>query len=238
MLHVSLRRVACAAASLVALVALDASAQSATPFLGASGSTFSMPVRTIKQIRHQIAFRATLHQKYDFSCGSAAVATLLTYHYGKPVDEVAVFQWMYATGDQAKIRREGFSLLDMKRYLEHAGYQADGVRIPLDELARVGVPAIALVSDQGYRHFVVVKGLHDSRVSLGDPALGGRVVSREQFESMWVGGIFFVIRSHLEVARFNVPADWSSHLAAPVALGVTRNSMGTFSLGIPDADRF
>jgi predicted double-glycine peptidase len=237
-LHVSLRRVACAAASLVALVALDASAQSATPFLGASGSTFSMPVRTIKQIRHQIAFRATLHQKYDFSCGSAAVATLLTYHYGKPVDEVAVFQWMYATGDQAKIRREGFSLLDMKRYLEHAGYQADGVRIPLDELARVGVPAIALVSDQGYRHFVVVKGLHDSRVSLGDPALGGRVVSREQFESMWVGGIFFVIRSHLEVARFNVPADWSSHLAAPVALGVTRNSMGTFSLGIPDADRF
>lgn len=238
MLHVSLRRVACAAASLLALVALDASAQSATPFLGASGSTFSMPVRTIKQIRHQIAFRATLHQKYDFSCGSAAVATLLTYHYGKPVDEVAVFQWMYATGDQAKIRREGFSLLDMKRYLEHAGYQADGVRIPLDELARVGVPAIALVSDQGYRHFVVVKGLHDSRVSLGDPALGGRVVSREQFESMWVGGIFFVIRSHLEVARFNVPADWSSHLAAPVALGVTRNSMATFSLGIPDADRF
>jgi len=237
-LHVSLRRVACAAASLLALVALDASAQSATPFLGASGNTFSMPVRTIKQIRHQIAFRATLHQKYDFSCGSAAVATLLTYHYGKPVDEVTVFQWMYATGDQAKIRREGFSLLDMKRYLEHSGYQADGVRIPLDELARVGVPAIALVSDQGYRHFVVVKGLHDSRVSLGDPALGGRVVSREQFESMWVGGIFFVIRSHLDVARFNVPADWSSHLAAPVALGVTRNSMATFGLGIPDADRF
>ncbi len=238
MLRVFLRRLACAIASLLALGALDASAQSSTPFLGATGNTFSMPVRTIKQIRQQIAFRATLHQKYDFSCGSAAVATLLTYHYGKPVDEAAIFQWMYASGDQEKIRREGFSLLDMKRYLEHAGYQADGVRVSLDELARVGVPAIALVSDQGYRHFVVVKGLHDSRVALGDPALGGRIVSREQFESMWVGGIFFVIRSHLDVARFNVPADWSAHLAAPVALGVARESMATFSLGVPDANRF
>ncbi|MCD6673356.1 MAG: C39 family peptidase [Burkholderiaceae bacterium] len=242
MLHASLRRVACAAAallaSLLASVAIDASAQASAPFLGATGNTFSMPVRTIKQIRQQIAFRATLHQKYDFSCGSAAVATLLTYHYGKPVDEVSVFQWMYASGDQAKIRREGFSLLDMKRYLEHAGYQADGVRVPLDELARVGVPAIALVSDQGYRHFVVVKGLHDSHVALGDPALGARIVPREQFESMWVGGIFFVIRSHLDIARFNVPADWAGRLAAPLALGVVRESMATFSLGVPDANRF
>lgn len=238
MLRVFLRRLACAAAALLALAGLDASAQSSTPFLGASGSTFSMPVRTIRQIRQQRAFRATLHQQYDFSCGSAAVATLLTYHYGRPVDEAAIFRWMYASGDQEKIRREGFSLLDMKRYLEHAGYQADGVRVPLDELARVGVPAIALVSDQGYRHFVVVKGVHDSRVALGDPALGGRIVSRGQFESMWVGGLFFVIRSHLDVARFNVPADWSAHLAAPVALGIARESMASFSLGVPDANRF
>lgn len=238
MIRIAAPLVACAAAVLLVAAPPLALAQSETPFLSATGSTYSMPVRTIKQIRQQIAFRATLHQKYDFSCGSAAVATLLTYHYGKPVDEVAVFQWMYASGDQEKIRREGFSLLDMKRYLEHAGYLADGVRVSLDELARVGVPAIALVSDQGYRHFVVVKGLHDSRVALGDPALGGRIVSREQFESMWVGGIFFAIRSHLDVARFNAPADWSAHLGAPVALGIARDSMATFSLGVPDADRF
>lgn len=229
---------ACAAALLWAATPPPAFAESATPFLGATGSTFSMPVRTIKQIRHEVAFRATLHQKYDFSCGSAAVATLLTYHYGKPVDEIEVFQWMYASGDQAKIRREGFSLLDMKRYLEHAGYVADGVKVSLDELARVGVPAIALVNDQGYRHFVVLKGLHGARVALGDPALGGRIVSRTQFEQMWVGGIFFAIRSHLDIARFNAPDDWGARLSAPVALGVARDSMATFSLGVPDADRF
>jgi len=231
--------IACAAITLACTaMPLRASAESATPFLGATGSTFAMPVRTIKEIRHQIAFRATVHQKYDFSCGSAAVATLLTYHYGKPVDEIEVFRWMFASGDQAKIRREGFSLLDMKRYLAHAGYVADGVKVSLDELARVGVPAIALVSDQGYRHFVVVKGLHGSEVALGDPAIGGRTVSREQFESMRIGDFFFAIRSHLDIARFNTPADWHSRLAAPVELAVTRASMATFSLGVPDANRF
>jgi len=32
-------------------------------------------------------FKATIHQAYDFSCGSAALATLLTYGYGLPVTE-------------------------------------------------------------------------------------------------------------------------------------------------------
>ncbi len=208
------------------------------PILVDSGYSYTMPVRTIKQIRHEIAFRTTLRQKYDFSCGSAAIATLLTHHYGKPVDEGAVFQAMYASGDQAKIRTEGFSLLDMKRYLESSGYKADGVRVSLDELARVGVPAIALINDQGYRHFVVVKGKHGDRIMLGDPALGGRIISREQFDSSWVGGIFFVIRSHQELARFNALADWNARLAAPIALGVARDALGAFSLGVPDADRF
>src|SRR5690606_40798166 len=54
----------------------------------------------------------------DFSCGSAATATLLTYQYGHPVTELEVFRQMYAQGDQARIRKEGFSLLDMRRYLQ------------------------------------------------------------------------------------------------------------------------
>lgn len=237
-MHSTLLRLAAPVVAAFAALPVPASATGSAPILAEPGHAYSMPVRTIKEIRNQIAFRTTLRQKYDFSCGSAAIATLLTYHYGKPVDEATVFQSMYASGDQEKIRREGFSLLDMKRYLEHEGYQADGVRVSLDELAKVGVPAIALVADQGYRHFVVVKGLHGTRVMLGDPALGGRVVSREQFDSMWIGNIFFVIRSHLGTARFNTPADWNTRLAAPLALGVARDSMGTFSLGVPDADRF
>lgn len=221
-----------------ALTSSPACATGGAPFIAEAGGGYAMPVRTIKEIAHARAFRSTLHQRYDFSCGSAAVATLLTYQYGSPVDEATVFRAMYAAGDQEKIRREGFSLLDMKRYLESQGYRADGVQVSLDELAEASVPAIALVSDGGYRHFVVVKGKQGGRIVLGDPALGTRIVMREQFESMRVGGIFFVIRSHRERARFNVPADWNARLAAPLALGVARDALGTFMLGIPDASRF
>lgn len=68
------------------------------------GARFNVVVASLKAVR----FEHTLHQQYDFSCGSAAVATLLTFHYGTPIDERTVFTQMFLQGDQAKIRREGF----------------------------------------------------------------------------------------------------------------------------------
>jgi len=61
-----------------------------------------MRVRSIKEIKFQRAFQRTTHQQYDFSCGSAAVATLLTFQYGRPTDESSVFKAMFVAGDQAQ----------------------------------------------------------------------------------------------------------------------------------------
>ena len=227
-----------AIAAIAVIVPAKAGATATAPFMAEPGSDYVLPVRTLKEIKLSRAFRTTRRQQFDFSCGSAAIATLLTYHYGKPIDEASVFQAMFKVGDQAQIRAQGFSLLDMKRYLESAGYRADGVQVSLDELAKVGVPAIALISDNGYKHFVVVKGLRGNQLLVGDPALGTRIVTREQFDSLWVGGIFFVIRSHLDEARFNAVEDWNSRLTAPLTAGVARNGLGTLTLGIPSADIF
>jgi hypothetical protein len=198
----------------------------------------TLRVHTIKEIKLSRAFRRTWHQQYDFSCGSAAVATLLTFQYDRPTDETSVFKAMFAAGDQAQIRSKGFSLLDMKRFLEASGYQADGVRTSLDTLAQVGVPGIALISDHGYRHFIVVKGLEDKRVLIGDPALGARIMSRREFERARVGDLFFVVRSHRELAHFNSRADWDARLAAPLSGAIDRNSLGLEVLTIPDSSRF
>lgn len=195
----------------------------------------NVPLHSIKQLKLQRAFRTTWHQQYDFSCGSAAVATLLSFHYNRPTDETTVFKAMFAAGDQARIQVQGFSLLDMKRYLVANGYQADGVKAPLDTLVKVHVPAIALISDHGYRHFVVVKGLEGRRVLLGDPALGTRVLDRRDFERARVGDLFFVIRNHRDIASFNARADWDTMLAAPISLAVDRESLALEILLIPNA---
>lgn len=157
----------------------------------------------------QIPFRTVFRQEFDYSCGSAALATLLHFQYGKDSDEAQVFKAMYAHGDQPKIQRLGFSLLDMKTYLVSLGYQADGYRVSLSQLASLDVPAIALIQIGSYRHFVVIKGVLDHQVLVGDPALGLRVYRPEDFERIW-NGIAFIIHGGLNVAGiFNSPTEWS-----------------------------
>lgn len=176
------------------------------------GGAFSVPVTSLKEERS----RSTIRQQYDFSCGSAAMSTLLTHHYGYPVTEEAVFREMFARGDQQKIRREGFSLLDMKRYLQAHGFDANGFESPLDSLRDAGIPGIVLINERGYNHFVVIKGIRNGRVLFGDPASGTRALPRADFESMWVNQILFVITNRQDAAKFNLAADWRASPSSPI----------------------
>ena len=117
--------------SLLLFGALACTKPGAVEIAALGGARFDVPVMSIREAR----FQRTLHQQYDFSCGSAAVATLLSHHYADPVTEQFVFEQMYLHGDQQKIRREGFSLLDIKRFLATRGFLADGFQLPLEKLA-------------------------------------------------------------------------------------------------------
>lgn len=182
---------------------------------------FGVRVTSLKEAR----FKTTVPQQYDFSCGSAATATLLTYQYGVEVSEADVFLAMYQHGDQAKIRREGFSLLDIRRYLKSVGFEADGFQLPLDKLFEEGLPAIVLLNDQGYRHFVVVKGMRQGRVLVGDPARGTRSLSRERFEQLRDNDVLFVIHNRRAQVQFNQPRDWRMAPVAPLGTGVSREGL-------------
>ena len=178
-----------------------------------SGGAFSVPVDSIKSR----PFNSTLRQQYDFSCGSAAVATLLTYHYDYRVSEQDVFGQMYTRGNQAKIKREGFSLLDMKNYLQAHGFEADGFQAELDQLRSSGLPAIVLIKENGYNHFVVVKGMKDGRILVGDPASGTRAMPYARFKELWANQILFVVRNKRHLAKFNAEADWRAAPLSPLA---------------------
>jgi uncharacterized protein len=204
------------------LVALCVSslAQAATVEVrGPHDGGFVTRVVSVKEAR----FTSTVRQQFDFSCGSAAVATLLTYHYGVPVTEREVFAQMFERGDQAKIRKEGFSMLDMKRYLESRGFLADGFNQPLERLEQESLPAIVLLSERGYRHFVVVKGIARGRVLVGDPAMGTRSISFDRFSHLWVNQLLFVVHNRREAARFNLDGDWHVAPGAPLFQAVSRD---------------
>jgi uncharacterized protein len=200
-----------------------------------AGYTFNAPVTTLKELR----FRRVVKQEYDFSCGSAAIATLLTYHYNRPTLEDTVLKAMFEKGDQEKIRREGFSMLDMKKYLESLGYKTEGYKVTLDKVAEVGVPGIVLIKTKGYSHFVVLKGIRDDQVLVGDSALGTRFMTREAFQEIW-NGIFLVITTGIREAKdaFNLQQDWQGQVTAPLGVALPRDSLATITLLIPGRNSF
>jgi len=206
---------------LIAALPLEGRASTPVNVSGGQGASYTVHLTSLKEAR----YKATLRQKYDFSCGSAAVATLLTYQYGYPMNEQVAFEQMYTHGDQAKIKKEGFSLLDIKRFLEANGFEADGFKVPLDKLAQEKLPAIVLIDDKGYHHFVVVKGLRNDRVLVGDPARGTRVIARSRFMTMWKNGLVFVIHNRRNLAVFNSPNDWKVAPPAPLSEGIDRDSL-------------
>ena len=191
----------------------------------------------------ELRFRDVVRQKYDFSCGSAAVATLLTYEYLRPTTETEAFQFMYKTGDKKKIRKHGFSLLDIKRFLGSLGYKADGYQLSLDKLMALSLPAIVLIEINGYKHFVVVKGVSAQNVLIGDPAMGLRMETRKHFRTLWKNKIVFVIHEGPDILitkkTFNNPQDWNI-VNISVPANVVKNSLplSTQLLAVPGPNQF
>jgi uncharacterized protein len=196
--------------------------------VGFGSSAVTMNVDSFQEKK----YKTTFAQQYDFSCGSAALATLLTYNYNIRVSEQDVFKEMIEHGNKKVISESGFSLLDIKNFLTRRGLESNGYRAPLSKLEQVGVPAIVLVNVRGYSHFVVLEGIRGGWVLLSDPANGMRSEPVGEFENQWTG-IFFLIVTNAEQAqkRFNEPARWA---AAPLPpWGLTRYTIDLATLAQP-----
>jgi uncharacterized protein len=193
---------------------------------GEGGGSYTVSVTSWRDI----PFRTVVRQQFDYSCGSAAVATLLRFHYGVQAGESEIFQAMFARGDQERIRRVGFSMLDMRNYLETQGFRADGLRLSLDRLAELETPSIALITHNNYRHFVVIKGVSEDHVLVGDPTFGLQTYTREEFNAVW-NGVVLAIRVALENSPppgYNRSAEWQPWAVAP--LGEARGAISPSDL--------
>ncbi len=143
-------------------------------------------------------------QKFDLSCGAAALATLLRFQHGEPVTERDVATGLmrrseYIDDPGLIRRREGFSLLDLKRYAQSRGYDGLGFgNLGLEDLMR-DAPLMVPVNLHGYNHFVIFRGSVNHRAVLADPAWGNRSMPLDEFLRAWIdfpqlGRIGFLIR--------------------------------------------
>lgn len=142
-----------------------------------------------------LKFGEVAKQTYDYSCGSAALATLLKFYLGEDITEQNVIQGLLAYGDKEQIvKRRAFSLLDMKKYVNALGYQGAGYRAEMEDLKdSANWPCIIPITLFNYRHFVVLKGVHDGHVFFADPFSGNISYPLSTFESMWYEKVVFIV---------------------------------------------
>ncbi|MDV6344120.1 C39 family peptidase [Nitrosomonas sp. Is37] len=193
----------------------------------AGGGNFNVSVKSFAEMK----FKTVYKQQFDYSCGSAALASLLTFHYNDKVNEQSVFVDMFQHGDQEKIKVLGFSLLDMKNYLERRGYQSDGFKINLDQLITANSPAITIINTEGYLHFVIIKGVTAQTILVGDPAKGVSIIPRDKFEKMWENGVLFLIHADKGSGNgnFQSESEWNARLA-PLSNGIDRSSLAEYHI--------
>ncbi|MGQ4877920.1 C39 family peptidase [Billgrantia sp. LNSP4103-1] len=154
------------------------------------GTTVTKEVQSMRERQYE----HLVEQETDFSCGAAALATILKYAYGwDEVTEEDVLAGLMEVADTEQARTMGFSLLDLNHYVQKLGLRGRGYEIDAASLEEVSIPVIVLLDLDGYEHFVVMKKASGDRVYIGDPALGNQVMDRDEFEQAWNNVIFAVV---------------------------------------------
>jgi hypothetical protein len=140
-----------------------------------------------------IRYSHIVSQQFDYSCGAAALATLLKYGYGIDIPETELIRRMMVFSSPDIVVKNGFSMLDMKKFVETIGLRGRGFRVNTDALYHLQVPVMVLMNIDGYEHFVIVKHAESGRVFIADPALGNRILLEEDFSKTWNGLVFAVV---------------------------------------------
>ena len=142
----------------------------------------------------EFQYRNVVRQQYDYSCGSAALTTILNHYLGRNFTERQVMEGLLRFGETEQIvERRGFSLLDFQRLSEALGHPSGGFRAELEDLAELDHPAIVPIQYGGFKHFVVLRAYDEGRIYVADPALGNLSFTETKFEEIWQENVLFIV---------------------------------------------
>ena len=98
--------------------------------------------------------RNVVMQKYDYSCGTTALATILQYFWNDPVSEQQILNVLLKvlTPDEIKDRIEkGMAITDLRRVSVEMGYLSSIGTLTFDKLMEAKIPLIVPIRIKEYR---------------------------------------------------------------------------------------
>jgi predicted double-glycine peptidase len=174
----------------------DASPPDSQVVVNSGAARIEFRVTSLRALRDA----GVVKQRYDYSCGSASLATLLTYGLNDPVDENALLRAILdplSPDELTALQKKGLSLFDLQKLAQQRGHKAQGFRVHQSQLVMLSRPVIVFIKPHGYEHFAVLKGVRGDRVHLADPSLGNVRMPLYRFLDMWADesgrGVVFAV---------------------------------------------
>ena len=148
----------------------------------------SVPVQSWIEIKNRNLSR----QKYDYSCGSASLSTILKYYYNQDVSEKEILDavmHMKGLSKESSLaeykKANGLSFLDLSVFAFSKGFRALGLALDMESLKKLKIPVILYVKIRNSEHFTVYKGMDKKYVYLADPSMGNTKVRLSKFKEMF-----------------------------------------------------
>ena len=117
-----------------------------------------------------------VEQHDETDCGAACLA-MITKFYGVPMGVARL-------RDLANTDQDGASMWSMAQAAETIGFHARGLQLSYEALTAILTPAIVLW--EGF-HYIVLYEADDRHVTVGDPGIGIRKLSLDEFRRKWSG---------------------------------------------------
>jgi uncharacterized protein len=135
-------------------------------------------------------------QKRDYSCGAAAMATVLQYFWSDNVTEnqiLAAIEKILTPEEMQDRIKKGLAISDLRRAAVEMGYLSTVGTLTFTQLSESKVPLIVGISPDGYDHFVVYRGMDCDYVYLADPIRGNIRLTHHEFVHQWQKNAALVI---------------------------------------------
>ncbi|MDG2222504.1 MAG: cysteine peptidase family C39 domain-containing protein [Rubripirellula sp.] len=142
------------------------------------------PVKSWREIKTE----GIVMQQRDYSCGAAALATLLRFYWGHRINEAMVLDVIeqQLSPEELKERESsGLSMADIKEAAVELGYQATVGKVSFEDLTGSKVPVVVVINLGGQNHFVVFRGVAAGCVFLADPLRGNLRITESSFQNSW-----------------------------------------------------
>ena len=162
--------------------------------------TFRRHVKSWVDLRNQ----NVVMQQRDYSCGAAALATLIRYHWGDDVTETQLLLEvvrMLTVEEMTERIENGLALTDLRRLAVRIGYLSTIGRLEFDKLRESKIPLIVGIVVNDFDHFVVYRGTDGYYVYLADPARGNVRTPIPEFLKQWQKNLALVVVKRGEGAK-------------------------------------